>query len=361
VQILNFSPFDGCSRCQATPAAPSTQTKSVSISGSVGLGGKNRPDDVRAIQQALNDFSVAEGGPSPQLAVDGLVGPKTLAAIRKFQSHHLGFSDGRVDPGGPTLSKLNRSLSSGSLVESNAPAPPPKDPLHNAKVATGLVLLAMADARQCINAARMVLDNAIRAVATSSPGLFGNAAIEKCQFHFRFQDTNHPLAELTRIREVFDLMSRQQLNSIDDFDGYFSGREGTFVADLSGKRAGSIVAHTSFGGARISPPTRYRNADIPDSPVYQTNHIYIMPQAGDELPDLWVRTVIHELAHFCGPDDKSKERIDDYGYGWPDGPNYYYRSVTPHQRCRNGDSFASFAFHCRYGRQWVSILRRRPS
>jgi hypothetical protein len=81
-----------------------------SIFQSVGrMGGKNRPDDVITIQQLLNKPPAAKGGAMPPLDVDGLCGPKTIDAIQKFQLHHFGWpgADGRVDPNGPTLKKLN--------------------------------------------------------------------------------------------------------------------------------------------------------------------------------------------------------------------------------------------------------------
>jgi hypothetical protein len=80
------------------------------ISHSVGrMGGKNLPDDVVTVQQLLVQAPVAQGGTVPRLEIDGLCGPKTIEAIQKFQLHHFGWkgADGRVDPGGPTLIKLN--------------------------------------------------------------------------------------------------------------------------------------------------------------------------------------------------------------------------------------------------------------
>jgi peptidoglycan hydrolase-like protein with peptidoglycan-binding domain len=80
------------------------------ISASVGRGGVNRSNDVRIIQAALNKISPKSGGPAKPLAEDGICGPKTIEAIQKFQLHHFGWqgADGRVDPDGPTLAKLNQ-------------------------------------------------------------------------------------------------------------------------------------------------------------------------------------------------------------------------------------------------------------
>lgn len=78
------------------------------ITGSVGENGVNRLEDVRIIQSLLNQVLPEKGGPSPLLTVDGVVGPKTISAIRKFQQHHHLPADARIDPNGQTLEKLNQ-------------------------------------------------------------------------------------------------------------------------------------------------------------------------------------------------------------------------------------------------------------
>ncbi|HSD16745.1 MAG TPA: peptidoglycan-binding domain-containing protein [Thermomonas sp.] len=78
-----------------------------SIMGSVGRGGRNSPAvDVMTVQYLLNCVTAVQGGPSPELVVDGAAGPKTIAAIEKFQRSLGAFCDGRVDPGGATLRAL---------------------------------------------------------------------------------------------------------------------------------------------------------------------------------------------------------------------------------------------------------------
>ena len=82
-------------------------TEQIAISASVGEGGDNRPEDVRLVQAALNRVPPANGGPASAMTVDGSSGPKTVEAIRRFQTHHGLPTDGRIDPGGSTLRKLN--------------------------------------------------------------------------------------------------------------------------------------------------------------------------------------------------------------------------------------------------------------
>lgn len=45
---------------------------------------KNIRPDVAKIQEALNRFPVRDGGPQPALKVDSIVGPLTIAAIKRF-------------------------------------------------------------------------------------------------------------------------------------------------------------------------------------------------------------------------------------------------------------------------------------
>jgi peptidoglycan hydrolase-like protein with peptidoglycan-binding domain len=77
------------------------------ISKAVGNGGANKPADVKTVQELLNDVDPALGGPAVKLVVDGLVGPKTVSAIHRFQVAQMGWGDGRVDPGKTTIQRLN--------------------------------------------------------------------------------------------------------------------------------------------------------------------------------------------------------------------------------------------------------------
>jgi hypothetical protein len=100
------------------------------ISASVGQDGKNVKSDVMTVQDLLNKVPVHEGGPQAPLKVDGLAWTKTIAAIKRFQSINLGhkWPDGRVDPGGKTLAKLNQ-------YDVLPPGPPPP-PANARKVST---------------------------------------------------------------------------------------------------------------------------------------------------------------------------------------------------------------------------------
>ncbi len=97
-----------------------------SITRSVGAGGANIPADVTEIQQLLNKVPAVQGGAAPPFTAFGTCDSATLAAILKFQKKQVpAFADGRIDPGGPTLARLNAlagpgpSAATGSLTDLN--------------------------------------------------------------------------------------------------------------------------------------------------------------------------------------------------------------------------------------------------
>jgi hypothetical protein len=90
----------------------------------VGHKGINRPKEVLLIQKLLNrarsaNASFAEA--VPKLVEDERIGPRTIAAIEKFQQIVLKWSarasDGAVDPGGKTWKALNGNVESSAAIK----------------------------------------------------------------------------------------------------------------------------------------------------------------------------------------------------------------------------------------------------
>jgi peptidoglycan hydrolase-like protein with peptidoglycan-binding domain len=103
------------------------------LKGSVGVAGQNQQPDTQLVQTLLNAVPATRGGPAPALDVDGLCGPITNGAIRKFQQMNQCLADGRIDPGKTTEKALLAVLEAlGKLAAilggSAAPAPPPPAP-----------------------------------------------------------------------------------------------------------------------------------------------------------------------------------------------------------------------------------------
>ena len=100
------------------------------IRSSVGRGGVNARADVSTVQTLLNG-KIKQIAPLASLAVDGVIGPKTIAAIERYQKTVVGFPvpDGRIDPGGKTItSLLAGGPSTPNYPGPNRPGVPPVPP-----------------------------------------------------------------------------------------------------------------------------------------------------------------------------------------------------------------------------------------
>jgi hypothetical protein len=100
------------------------------ISGSVGLRGVNRKEDVRTIQELLNLVPHAEGGPLEELAEDGICGRKTNGAIEKLQARKWGWKrvTTKVSQGDPTWLLLLTYDQSSQAIPAVQQPPPPEPP-----------------------------------------------------------------------------------------------------------------------------------------------------------------------------------------------------------------------------------------
>jgi len=118
---------------------------------------------VKAIQSALNAQDAANGGPGVPLAVDGLVGPLTIAAIEKYQRRQLGWADGRVDPDGPTIRALGGGRGAVAPQEggaANVPQPQPKATAAQNKAFIERIGGLLPRARHWIDTAQIKIDMA---------------------------------------------------------------------------------------------------------------------------------------------------------------------------------------------------------
>src|SRR5258708_5941786 len=95
-----------CSQCMSD--SPNDETQSSRLGASGGEGGANIAADVRNVQTRLNCVDEEDGGPLESLAVDGICGPLTKAAIKRFQQRHSPelIHDGRIDRDRNTWKKL---------------------------------------------------------------------------------------------------------------------------------------------------------------------------------------------------------------------------------------------------------------
>lgn len=84
------------------------------IQSPVGAGGQNVREEVLLVQYYLHEIGLATANPLIPgtqhffiVKVDGIIGPKTLTAIQKYQSFNDITPDRRVDPQGKTIRLLN--------------------------------------------------------------------------------------------------------------------------------------------------------------------------------------------------------------------------------------------------------------
>lgn len=108
LQLLNAKTNGGTK----PPVIPTPSPKPAkTISKAVGRPpAMNLPQDQSVVIELLMKVPVAEGGPGTAVGpiIAGMGDNGLIAAIEKFQKRQFnGFSDGRVDPGGKTLARLN--------------------------------------------------------------------------------------------------------------------------------------------------------------------------------------------------------------------------------------------------------------
>lgn len=352
-QVVAYRRGGNCFLC----APPGRLVSGIAITGSVGQGGRNHPDDVRTIQDALNNVTPANHRPVPPLATDGKIGPKTLAAIHAYQRRKLGWSDGRVDPDGPTIHALDDGgTSPPGKPASPKPIPTPATDDENRTFIT-TVGAALPTARHWVQAAQRTLDAAIDAnTDRGSPiipdlGLREFGLVEK---YFHINKLSRPqrrlyMHDLRRVFRDMDIVISQSIIG-GGLVGYGSGY---FQPDPSdGKQSSTEYnAFTYFGGwnasnrngrPRMSKQDNYVGPNLREDTVFfPVSHYRAKTQEYITL------VVVHELAHFVGPSVNSGLRIGDHSYR--SKPGFFH--IDSSTAKRTADVYAHFAGEATLGRE----------
>ena len=322
------------------------------IKASVGLGGRNFFDDARVVQTLLNRV-IAELM-LPWLLVDGIVGPKTIGAIRAFQQRRFGKSDGRVDPNGPTIMALNQTeppaaarrvrCGAGELggkagvVTSAAgfmpvsygfaggwiPSPfvtPKEDALAN----RGETLRWLSKALTALQTVRSLMQSGQNSDLQKLEGMVEYHAVNT---HFHLDRHPNPLKFLSDLGKNFTLMSIAVAGADTNFENDFASDD---------------YANADPGGFY-----RRDSKDSPGRMYFCRNYI----QTG---PLTHVVTIIHEAAHYIDTN------IDHFASGVPapqgrplNGTNGQSRSrnyaqLLPDEAILNASSYAGFAINVAKG------------
>ncbi|MCU0613353.1 MAG: hypothetical protein MUE60_16415 [Candidatus Eisenbacteria bacterium] len=280
---------------------------------------RNLPDDVRAIQAALNRFAPNQGGPPAPLLLTGIVDQPTRAAIRHFQEKWdlkpKGWSvpDGIVDRVGLTIDRLGQGP--GRVRDL------PEEFLRRIPMA----MAAIASARRVLLSARLHL----APVASVSPiDLSGFARLAYGTFDRHFH--------VSTIRD--------QLNRLDAVDGIFLSMESA----IGHIPLGTVMAleeppqeASGFFMVQEGSPGGYHRRGTPTVPGRErADRIYLCPKAAALDETSFAYAIVHELAHYVGP--QGTDGIVDVAYFYKD-PNRY-GALTAAEAFRNADSYSQFAF-----------------
>ncbi|BCW89701.1 hypothetical protein sos41_28670 [Alphaproteobacteria bacterium SO-S41] len=291
----------------------------ISITKPVGQGplARNLPEDVRTIQDALNQVTQKgiAGGPVPLLVVDGLIGPKTNAAILKFQREQVKTinPDGLVEPGKQTILKLNELVAPISRADLNA------------KLAKALPIAKAALAAAIAN---------LRAVISQGPAPGPSAiAADRLNRHFALNKLNAAAQSDARVT-LFETYSEMALviNEPTLFDIF--GTNDAFDVD----KANAKIALTTSQG--VFEPAQDENGDPNKARRIRLGLGFFAPNV---TANFAAHIIVHELTHFTGRRDG--QRIVDNGRGWFD--DVFIKPLSPAARLTNADSYASFAEECR--------------
>jgi peptidoglycan hydrolase-like protein with peptidoglycan-binding domain len=305
----------------ATAFAPGVSAPSAGVSGGgpieigkpVGRGplARNQADDVRTIQEALNQVALKgiAGGTIPFLKVDGIIGPKTQAAIDRFQQVQLKIFDGLIEPNKKTIVRLNQALNTVT------------DEDLKLKLAAALPLVAQGFGAAALNLQAAISQNALAAVAT-----------DRLNRHFlvNTQDAANQTATRINLFRAYTrfaaLVTNPELLEIDI--------NGQFDIDKNDPRFATVRV---LGFFRPGEEEKGRRLD----------HIHLglaffSPKVSAEFAAF---IIMHEITHFLG--DADGLEIDDLGRGWFD--DTFIKPLKVDQRLLNADSYAGFAHECRTG------------
>ena len=288
------------------------------ISGPVGAG-HGKPDDITVVQRFLNALLPAEGGPDLVLAEDGICGPKTQAAINKYQKFAVGFVDGRIDPQGKTIRALtgfivgSPTVPLGTLGQNAAGLPAANTPNVRVPPPTE-AQKAIADAQQILRELEPRLHLLRLRLTRVTPPMLG--LLNK---HFAAGNDTVKSIDIEHVsnvlRDIHFFVARANalgllpVNNVLLFDD---------VADPK-----DVPAYTIMGGDKLSTNElgivndgfsgRLRKA--PGQSIWLTR-LYLV-RATNNAPrpkNLRQHILLHEFCHFVGPKAGFPGVLDDNAY-----------------------------------------------
>ena len=282
------------------------------IHGPVGKGGANAKLDVQTVQSYLNAVPPQEGGPVLLLAEDGILGPKTQAAIDKYQAKVLPKPDGRIDPAGPTIKALTEFICGSDAVPAGriglagrpgqaagSPSTPPQAPPTGPEmVAEGKKILK--DLERPLMMLRFKLQH-----QTPTTMAWLNKHFETAKVKVTPADASFLLNVVSAIHF--------QVSRANSFGAM--GIDSIIMFDP--QPGAGVIAWTVRGGDKMSTKQFQIYVDNGKSIKAPGHTVFLGPIfANQPAPVEKQWTVIHEMCHFVGPRDGTGIQIDDNAYAF---------------------------------------------
>jgi Putative peptidoglycan binding domain len=326
------------------------------ISGPVGAG-HGKPDDIRMVQRFLNALLPIEGGPDLILAEDGICGPKTQAAINKYQKFAVGFVDGRIDPQGKTIRTLtgfivgSPTVPRGVLGQNRAGEPAANTP--NVKVPLAIdAASTVADAQRLLRELEPRLNLLRFRLTRVTPPMLG--LLNK---HFAAgNDTVKPsdIAHIsTVLKDIHFFVARTNASGLLPVEN---------VLLFDDHPDPEFNARTVFGGDKLSTEQfvivfdKESKRPVKDhgQSIWLTRHYVI--NANDVLrpPNERQKTLLHEFCHFVGPKGNQPGILEDIAYIF----RQRFPLLTKLERLHNADTLTLFFLEWCVGHVNVSSLPR---
>ncbi len=302
------------------------------IGGSVGKGGTNKKADVRIVQAFLNSTPPEEGGPTVLLAEDGIIGPKTQAAIDKIQAKVLRQRDGRIDPHGPTIKALTKIICDSTAVPvgrlgldgrpgqaAGSPAKPPTQPQTGAQM--------VAEGKQILKDLERSLMSLRFRLLHQSPTTM--AWLNKHFETAKVKVTPNDASTLLRIVSAIHF----QVSRTNVFGAH--GIDSIIMFDP--KPGAGVIAWTVRGGDKLSTKQFQIYVDKGVTIKAPGHTVFLGPIFTNQpapVEKQW--TVIHEMCHFVGPRDGTGMEIDDNAYAFEG----HFLSIGKWFKMHNAESIA---------------------
>ena len=286
----------------------------------------NQPDDVKIVQNLLNKMAVDQGGPAPLLKVDGLCGPLTIDAIKKFQQKQFPTRtvDKIVDPHHHTIYRLNT--------------------LAFPEVDKDLITLgrnSIARVHSYILLAIHALENVETAWTMAIPGsLFSDSENSKLvNENFHLDRSTDRLRDLRMIKGYFRTMTMvtgHQPAGPNQKPGF-----GFLDAQPKADYQDPSFAYAWAGGFLYRQGEMVENLTEGDT-SQAGDRIYLTRRLLTQPHDTMVYAIIHELAHFVGGRHGDIDYIQDRAYFHKQ--LFKYEHLSAYEATTNADSYGQFCW-----------------